>query len=394
MDRKNRSFITRREALFSGAGAVAFTLSPPVFAKPAAGPVETHGLSIFGDLKQPADFKSFAYASPNAPKGGTLALQVSSVSSNQSFTTFNTLNTLILKGDGAAGMGMIYDSLMASNMDEPDAIYGLVARAVQISADKNTYRFLLRKEARFHDGSKLTAKDVAFSLNILKTKGHPVIRQELRDMESAVAEADDVVRVTLRPKHSREAAMIVAGQPIVSEAYYTTHKFDETTMEAPLGSGAYKVGAFDQGRYISFQRVADYWAKDLPVNAGLNHFNTIRYEYFADRKIAFERFKAGDFTFREEFTSAIWATGYDFPALREGKVKRESIDDATPSGNQGWFFNTRRDKFNDVRIREALGYAFDFEWTNANIMYGVYSRTTSFFQNSRWRRAACPRPTN
>lgn len=343
---------------------------------------ETHGLSVFGDLALPADFAHFDYVDPSAPKGGEIALQVSTISGNQNFTTFNTLNAYILKGDGAAGMGLVFDSLMTGNADEPDSLYGVVARAVRVSADKNTYRFLLRKEARFHDGSPLRARDVAFSLNILKAKGHPSIRQALRDLMAAEAEAEDIVTVRLKPGHSREAALIIAGQPIFSQAYYTARPFDETTLEPPLGSGVYKVGPFDQGHYITFERVADYWGRDLPVNRGQANFDRIRFEYFGDRKVAFEAFKAGVFTFREEFTSAVWATGYDFAAVKDGRVQRATLPDESPAGTQGWFLNMRRDKFKDVRIREALGLAFDFEWTNANIMYGVYKRTVSFFQNS------------
>ena len=288
--------------------------------------------------------------------------------------------------------GLIFDSLMTGSGDEPDSLYGLVARAVRVSADKTTYRFLLRKEARFHDGSPLTARDVAFSLNILKTKGHPSIRQALRDLDAAEAEADDIVMVRLKPHHSREAVLIVAGQPIFSAAYYASHAFDETTLEPPLGSSAYKVGAFDAGHFISFDRVPDYWGKDLPVNVGQANFDRIRFEYFGDRKVAFEAFKAGVFTFREEFTSAVWATGYDFAAVKDGRIIRATLPDELPMGTQGWFLNIRRDKFKDVRIRQAIGLAFDFEWTNANIMYGVYARTTSFFQNSPMAAQGSPSP--
>ncbi|HET6375397.1 MAG TPA: extracellular solute-binding protein, partial [Methylocella sp.] len=365
----------------------------PASAEAGDGPeTETHGLSVFGDLALPPGFRHFPYVNPNAPKGGEISLQVSSTLGNQNFTTFNTLNIYILKGDGAAGMSAIFDSLMAGSGDEPDSLYGLVARAVRISPDKRTYRFLLRKEARFHDGSPLTARDVAFSLNILKEKGHPSIRQPLRDLDAAEAEADDIVMVHLKPNHSREAALIVAGQPIFSAAYYAKRPFDETTLEPPLGSGAYKVGAFDQGHYITFERVPGYWGKDLPVNVGQANFDRIRFEYFGDRKVAFEAFKAGVFTFREEFTSAVWATGYDFAAVKDGRVKRAMIPDESPMGTQGWFLNTRRDKFKDPRIREAIGLAFDFEWTNANIMYGVYSRTVSYFQNSPMAAEGRPSP--
>jgi microcin C transport system substrate-binding protein len=374
--------LTRRATLGLGVCALAAAPRLPRAVAATGAEIETHGLSIFGDLVLPPDFAHFSYVNPDAPKGGEIALQVSATTGNQNFTTFNTLNIYILKGDGAAGMGLTFDSLMTGNGDEPDSLYGLVARAVRISPDKTTYRFLLRKEARFHDGSPLRARDVAFSIDILRTKGHPAIRQALRDVASATAEADDVFVLRLHPRHSREAALIVAGQPIFSEAYYATHAFDETTLEPPLGASAYEVGSFEPGRTITFQRVADYWGRDLPVNRGQANFDRIRFEYFADRKVAFEAFKAGVFTFREEFTSLVWATGYDFAAVEDGRVKRATLPDESPAGTQGWFLNLRRDKFKDVKVREAIGLAFDFEWTNANIMYGVYSRTTSFFQNS------------
>jgi microcin C transport system substrate-binding protein len=390
--RRLAPLLTRRAILRFGLAGLVLPRLFGAGARAAAGETDSHGLSIFGDLALPADFTHFPYVNPDAPKGGEISLQTSATSGNQNFTTFNTLNIFILKGDGAAGMGLIFDSLMAGNGDEPDSLYGLVARAVQISNDKNSYRFLLRKEARFHDGSPLTARDVAFSLNILKTKGHPSIRQPLRDLDAAEAEADDVLFVRLKPRHSREAALIVAGQPIFSADYYKSHPFDETTLEPPLGSGAYKVGNFDTGHYIAFERVPDYWAKNLPVNIGQANFDRIRFEYFGDRKVAFEAFKAGVFTFREEFTSAVWATGYDFTAVKEGKVIRATLPDESPMGTQGWFLNIRRGKFKDARIRQALGLAFDFEWTNANIMYGVYSRTVSFFQNSPMAAQGMPAP--
>ncbi|MBO0734005.1 MAG: ABC transporter substrate-binding protein, partial [Methylocapsa sp.] len=371
---QNSNLLTRRSTLRLALASAVLPRFLVTEARSAATETETHGLSIFGDLALPADFPHFPYVNPDAPKGGEISLQTSSTAGNQNFTTFNTLNIYILKGDGAAGMSLIFDSLMAGNGDEPDSLYGLVARAVRISPDKTAYRFLLRKEALFHDGSPLTARDVAFSLNILKTKGHPAIRQPLRDLDAAEAEADDILLVRLRPQHSREAALIIAGQPIFSAEYYKSHPFDETTLEPPLGSGAYKVGNFDTGHYITFDRAPDYWGRDLPVNIGQANFDRIRYEYFGDRKVAFEAFKAGVFTFREEFTSAVWATGYDFGAVKEGKVIRATIPDESPLGTQGWFLNTRRAKFKDVRVRQAIGLAFDFEWTNANIMYGVYSR--------------------
>ena len=333
-----------------------------------------HGLSTFGDLAEPPDFKAFGYVRPDAPRGGSV--------SQEQYGTFNSLNAYILRGDPAYGMGLTFDSLMTPSLDERGALYGLVAKTVTISPDQNELRFALRPEARFSDGSPLTAKDVVFSLNLLKEKGHPTIRQELRDMESAQANGDHEVVVRLAASRSRELPQIVARQPIFSEAYYAKKPFEETTLEPPLGSGPYKVGRFEQGRNITFDRVEDYWGAKLPVNVGQNNFDKIRFEYFSDRNVAFEAFKAGTFTTREEFTAAIWAKGYDFPAYLDGRVKREEIPDENISGIQGWFFNTRRPVFADPKVRQAIGYAFDFVWTNVNLMYGAYKRTESFFENS------------
>ncbi|MGO9848044.1 MAG: extracellular solute-binding protein [Methylocella sp.] len=384
--------LSRRAVLRFGAAGLVLPRFFTSAAQAASQETETHGLSIFGDLAMPEGFSHFPYVNPDAPKGGEISLQVSATAGNQNFTTFNTLNIYILKGDGAAGMGAIFDSLMAGSGDEPDSMYGLLARAVRVSADKTVYRFLLRKEARFHDGSRLTARDVAFSLNLLKTKGHPSIRQTLRDLDAAEAEAEDIVMVRLKPQHSREAILIIAGQPVFSAAYYTSHPFDETSLQPPLGSSAYKVGAFDTGHFISFDRVPDYWGKDLAVNVGQANFDRIRFEYFGDRKVAFEAFKSGVFTFREEFTSSVWATGYDFAAVKDGRIIRATLPDESPMGTQGWFLNVRRDKFKNPKIRQAIGLAFDFEWTDANIMYGVYARTTSFFQNSPMAAQGSPAP--
>ncbi len=384
--------LSRRAVLRFGAAGLVLPRFLMAAAQAASQETETHGLSIFGDLAMPEGFGHFPYVNPDAPKGGEISLQVSATAGNQNFTTFNTLNIYILKGDGAAGMGAIFDSLMAGSGDEPDSMYGLLARAVRVSADKTVYRFLLRKEARFHDGSRLTARDVAFSLNLLKTKGHPSIRQTLRDLDAAEAEAEDIVMVRLKPQHSREAILIIAGQPVFSAAYYTSHPFDETSLQPPLGSSAYKVGAFDTGHFISFDRVPDYWGKDLAVNVGQANFDRIRFEYFGDRKVAFEAFKSGVFTFREEFTSSVWATGYDFAAVKDGRIIRATLPDESPMGTQGWFLNVRRDKFKNRKIRQAIGLAFDFEWTDANIMYGVYARTTSFFQNSPMAAQGSPAP--
>ncbi len=375
-----RADVTRRDALVLGAGAVASAAISPGLAQTE--PPARHGMSAFGDLKYPADFKHFDYVNPNAPKGGMFSHIGSTRAFNQNFLTFNSLNSYILKGDGAQGMQLTFASLMVRAVDEPDAMYGLAARAVQISPDGLTYRFLMRPEAKFHDGTKLTAHDVAFSLQILKDKGHPIAQQLLRDFAGAEADRRCDRGRALRAASAAATCRCSSRLPIFSRAYYSAKSFDETTLEVPLGSGPYKVGRFEAGRYIEYERVKDWWGADLPVSRGQNNFDVLRYEYYRDRDVAFEGFTGKSYLFREEFTSRIWATRYDFPAIRDGRVKRDVLPDETPSGAQGWFFNTRREKFKNRRLREALIYAFDFEWTNKTIMYGSYTRTHSVFQNS------------
>jgi microcin C transport system substrate-binding protein len=360
------------------AGALAATR----FAPAAAQPAERHGMSAFGDLELPADFKHFGYVNPNAPKGGTFSEWVTSRTYNGSFLTFNSLNTYILKGEGVLGMDLTFATLMTRAGDEPDAMYGFAARSVSISDDGLTYRFTLRPEAKFHDGTVLTAHDVAFSLTTLKDKGHPIITQLLRDFAGAEAADDRTVVVRFAPKRARDVPLFVASLPIFSRAYYGKQPFDQSTLETPLGSGPYKVGKFEAGRYIEFERVKDWWGAGLPISVGQNNFDIVRYEYYRDRDVSFEGFSGKSYLFREEFTSRIWATRYDFPAIKDGRVKRDMIPDDTPSGAQGWFMNTRRTQFKDARVREALIDAFDFEWTNKTLMYGAYKRTESVFQNS------------
>jgi microcin C transport system substrate-binding protein len=384
-----RSDITRRTTLAIGAAGLVASLSRAVRAQDG---LERHGMSAFGDLKYPADFRQFDYVEANAPKGGLFSHVGSTRAFNQNFLTFNSLNSLILKGDGAQGMELTFASLMTRAEDEPDAMYGLAARGVQISADGLTYRFSLRPGIRFHDGSPITGHDVAFSLRILKEKGHPIAQQLLRDFTAAQAPDDATVIVTFATNRARDVPLFVASLPILSRAYYTDHSFDETTLEPPLGCGPYKVGRFEPGRYIAYERVKDWWGADLPVSRGQNNFDVVRYEYYRDRDVAFEGFTGGSYLFREEFTSRIWATRYDFPAMRDGRVKRDVIPDDTPSGAQGWFFNTRREKLQDKRVREAFVYAFDFEWTNKSIMYGSYERTHSVFQNSDMMAVGKPTP--
>ena len=347
------------------------------FLTPASSAERKHGLSAFGDLAYPADFKHFAYANPDAPKGGNFSLI-----GWGGVTTFNSLNNYILKGDAAQGLELLFDSLMVPATDEPDAVYGLVAESAEVADDKKSVTFYLRPEARFSDDTAVTAEDVVFSFDTLKSKGHPLFRQTLRDVVSAEALDPHTVRYTFEGEQVRDLPLEVAALPIFSKAYYSKRPFDETTLEPPLGSGPYLVDKIAQGRTIVYRRNPDYWAKDLPVNRGRWNFDRIRFEYFRDRTAGMEAFKAGFYDFREEFTSKVWATEYDFPAIRAGRVKKEVLPDETPSGTQGFFLNTRRDYLKDPRVRQALDLAFDFEWTNRNVFYGLYDRTQSFFENS------------
>ncbi len=385
---------TRRRILTLTAGALsgAAALRAGTAAVAADETIEAHGLSSFGDLAYPPDFKNFSYVNPDAPKGGMFSQIGPDQLYNQNFLTFNSLNTFILKGDAAQGMELTFASLMARAGDEPDALYGLAAGKVRRSADGLVYQFFIRPEAKFHDGSALTAHDVAFSLTILKEKGHPLISQSLRDFAGASADDDATVTVRFAPKRARDVPLFVAGLPIFSRAYYTTRPFDESTLDIPLGSGAYRVGRFDAGRFIEYNRVKDWWGAELPVGRGQNNFDIVRFEYYRDRDVGFEGFSAGTYLFREEFTSRFWATRYDFPAVKDGRVERDQIPDDTPSGAQGWFINTRRPQFADMRVRDALNDAFDFEWTNKTIMYNAYQRTVSVFQNSDLMAVGLPSP--
>jgi microcin C transport system substrate-binding protein len=384
-------FPTRRRVLQLTAGVAA--LLPLGGARiRAEDSIESHGLSAFGDLAYPPDFQHFSYVDPNAPKGGLFSQIGPDRQFNQNFLTFNSLNSYILKGDAAQGMELTFATLMARSGDEPDAMYGLAAEKVRRSADGLTYEFFIRQQAKFSDGTALTAEDVAFSLNILKEKGHPLITQSLRDFIGAKANDERSVTATFAPKRARDVPLLVAGLPIFSHTYYATKPFDESTLDVPLGSGAYKVGRFEAGRFIEYERVKNWWGADLPVARGLNNFDTVRFEFYRDRDVGFEGFTARNYLFREEFTSRTWATRYDFPAAKDGHVKQATIPDDTPSGAQGWFINTRRPKFSDPRLREALIDAFDFEWTNKTIMYGAYERTVSVFQNSDMMAKGPPGP--
>jgi microcin C transport system substrate-binding protein len=360
-----------------------------VFAAASAALAEPrHGLSIFGDLKYAADFKHFDYVNPSAPKGGEVRLR--------DIGSFDNLNPFIIKGIKLRGMGAVaqglpYDSLMTSAADEPDAMYGLVAETVEVGPDRRWVEFKLRSAARFHDGSPITAADLIYSFNTLKTEGSPNFRINLADVVKVEARAGNLVRYSFRDGAvTRDLPSIIAGLPILSKAYYAKVKFNRTTVTPPLGSGPYRISKVDQGRTLTYERVKDYWARDLPVNVGRYNFDRLTFVFFRDRTIALQAFKAGDYGFREEFTSKSWARGYDFPAVDKKWVKLESIPNLAPAPRQYFVLNLRRNKFKDARVREAFGLAFDFAWTNKNLFYGLYDRTLSIFQNSDMAARALP----
>jgi microcin C transport system substrate-binding protein len=343
-----------------------------------------HALSPFGDVKYPADFEHFDYVNPNAPKGGTLR--------QHDIGTFDSLNGFILKGSPAIGLGAIYDTLLESSNDEPFSRYGLLAKEVMVASDKRSVRFRLRPEARWHDGQKITADDVVFSFNILMEKGHPLYQQTYRDVEKAEALSPSEVKFSFKTDENRELPLLVGELPIIPKHFWKDKDFSKSgTAIMPLGSGPYKILDFAPGHSIRYQRVKDYWAKDLPVNRGRNNFDIMSFDYYRDATVALEAFKAGAYDLRLENVARDWARAYNFPAMRNGRAKKETIPHAIPTGMQSFVFNTRKAQFQDVRVREALNLAFDFEWANKTLFFGLYTRNQSYFANSFY--AAGGKPT-
>ena len=369
--------LSRRRFVQGSAVAVAAASSmAPLSAliRPATAQEAAHGLSLFGDLKYGPDFAHFDYVNPNAPKGGRLHLAT--------VDTFSTLSPFTLKGVSAAGAGLPFESLLEGSADEADAAYGLLAEGVVLAPDRRSVRFLLRPEARWHDGTPITANDVAFSYEILTTEGHPAYANNLAGVDRVETTGDHDVTFHLADPDNRKLPLIVGGLSVVSEAYYRDREFGETTMEPPLGSSPYRVAKVDPGRSVTYERVPDYWGDQLPLNVGRYNFDTVIYDYYRDRTVLVEALKAGEYDFHEEYTSKVWATQYDIPAVEQGWLVKDVLKDNTPSGVQAFFFNTRLPKFQDRRVREALAYAFDFEWLNKNQFYGIYDRMASYFENS------------
>ena len=352
--------------------AAAFLLAS--IATPAAAGTVSHGLSLVGELKYPPDFKHLDYVDPDAPKGGTLR--------RHDIGTFDTFNPFIIKGTAASGIGLIHETLMTSSADEASAEYGLVARTVEVPDDLSHVIFDLRPEARFHDGSPITADDVIWTFDALKEWGAPIYRFYYKNVARGVKLGDRRVKFEFTGPPNRELPQITGQLPVLSKAWWSTRDFTRTTLEPPMGSGPYRISSFEAGRFVELERVGDWWGKDLPINVGQYNFDRVRFDYYRDETVALEAFKARRYDLRVENASLIWATGYDFPARRAGKVKMEEVRHARPTGMQAFVFNLRRPQFGDPVLRRAMAYAFDFEWSNKHLFYGQYARTKSFFSNS------------
>ena len=355
--------------------ALVTVAAAPAWPRPAPAASPTHGISIHGDLKYGPGFRHFDYVDPRAPKGGSVTFAATG--------TFDNLNPFILKGVSAVGIGTLFDTLTVQSSDEPASEYGLVAETIETPPDRSWVAFTLRRNARFHDGSPITVEDVIWTFQTLRTKGHPLYRSYYAAVASVEKTGPRTVRFTFKAGENRELPVILGQLPVLSKAYWAGRDFGKTTLEPPLGSGPYRVESFEPGRSITYRRVPDYWAAELPVSVGRFNFDTIRYDYYRDDTVALEAFKGGAYDIRQwEASAKNWVKAYDVPAVRDGRIRKEQIPNEVPTGMQGFVFNTRRPIFADPRVREALTAAFDFEWSNVHLFYGAYTRTRSYFSNS------------
>ncbi len=333
-----------------------------------------HGTSLTGTLKYEKGYYHLDYVNPSAPKGGYVK--------QYSIGSFDSLNPFILKGTSAASIGLVFETLMKQPEDELSAMYGLIAETIEFPDDYSWAVFNLRPEARWHDGAPITADDVVFTFDLLTTKGHPFYRAYYANVETVEAESSKRVKFTFKGDLNRELPHIVGQLTVLPKAYFDNADFSKTTLEPIMGSGPYRVLEVNAPHSITYQRVKNYWGQDLPINKGQYNFDRIRVDYYMDQTVALEAFKAGEYDFRRENSARRWATGYDSSALSQGDIRKEEIRHELPTGMQAFVFNTRRPIFNDRRVRNAIGHAFDFEWSNKTLFYGQYDRTNSYFSNS------------
>lgn len=344
----------------------------------------TYGFSLYDNPKYSAGFTHYDYVNPDAPKGGELR--------QFDLGTFDNVNPFILKGLAAAGSDTVFETLMDQSMDEPLSQYGWVAESVSLAPDRSWISFKLRPEARFHDGSPITPEDVIFSFEVLRDKGHPSYRSYFKGVSKVEKLGPYEVKFTFRDLTNKKLPFIVGRLPIFSAKYWQGKDFTATTFDKIMGSGPYEIDAITPGSMITYKRVKDWWAKDLPINRGRYNFDTLRFDYYRDSTVALESFFAGQYDFRLENRAKDWATAYKVPAVQEGLIKKEEIKNELPSGMQGFVFNLRRPLFQDRRVRLALNYALDFEWLNKNIAFGAYTRTQSYFENSELASKGLPSP--
>ena len=378
--------VTGKRDLFALRAVAALLLAALVAAWPgrAQEAVPRHAIAMHGEPKYGPGFAHFDYANPDAPKGGEVRLNA--------IGTFDGFNPYILKGTPAAGLGGVFETLLTGSLDEAFTEYGLLAESIEMPEDRSWVAFTLRREARWHDGRPVTPEDVIFSLEILKTKGQPFFRYYYANVAKAEKTGPRTVRFTFSGGANRELPLIVGQLPVLPRHYWKDRDFGKTTLEPPLGSGPYRIGSFEPGRSVTYERLEDYWGARLPVNTGRHNFDRLRYDYYRDTTVALEAFKAGEYDFRVENVSKDWATAYDAPPVRDGLIKKEEIRHQRPTGMQAFVFNTRRAIFKDRRVRQALAYAFDFEWTNKTLFYGQYTRTRSYFSNSELASSSLPGP--
>ena len=339
-------------------------------------------IAMYGDLKYGPDFPHFDYVDPKAPKGGEIK--------RAAIGTFDSFNPFIIKGNPDYGAALIYDTLLTPSADEPFSEYGLLAETVETPADRSWVAFTLRPQARWHDGTPITVDDVIWTFETLRSKGQPFFRAYYANVDKVEKTGERTVKFTFKPGQNRELPLIMGQLVVLPKHYWEGRDFEATTLDPPLGSGPYKIDKFEPGRWSTYRRVDDYWGKDLPVNVGRNNFDVQRWDYYRDGTVALEALKAGEYDLRLENSSKEWATAYDVPAVRDGWLKKEEIKNDRPAGMQGFAFNLRRPLFQDRRVRQALGYAFDFEWSNRTLFYGQYTRTNSYFANSELAAAGVP----
>lgn len=338
-----------------------------------AAPCE-HALALHGEPKYPADFEHLEYVNPQAPRGGRMR--------QAAMGTFDSLNPFIIQGTPANGLGNLYDSLTYNTADEPFTEYGLLAKCMRLDPEGQWIEFHLHEEARFHDGQPVTAEDVAFTFERLRTEGRPFYRAYYADIADIEVLDKHRIRFQLGNPNNRELPLIIGQVPILPKHYWQDRDFRRATLEKPVGSGPYVIAEVDPGRRIVYQRNEDYWGADLPVNRGRHNIDQLIFDYYRDATVALEAFRAGRLDFRQENIARNWAEGYSGPALARGDILLESIPHENSSGMQGFFFNTRREVFKDPKVRLALTQLFDFEWTNQQLFHNAYTRTLSYYSNS------------